>query len=182
MLRSAHRGDGQGIGRSQCLRSGRSAAGGSSTPTSSSPTSSSSSSPDGAIGIGGSPQGETISIYEDKRIGIGPETVIRRLEAAGVLGREIDQAGFDAVLDSEIPRIGRNNAFSLSLAFFNATRGSPDAERALRPAAGQADAAPAVPEHPQRGLARLHQSRVERFSRVHPRRQEHGPRSRDRRP
>jgi enolase len=77
---------------------------------------------DGAIGIGGSPQGETISIYEDKRIGIGPETVIRRLEAAGVLGREIDQAGFDAVLDSEIPRIGRNNAFSLSLAFFNATR------------------------------------------------------------
>jgi enolase len=77
---------------------------------------------DGAIGSGGSPQGETISIYEDKRIGIGPETVIRRLEAAGVLGREIDQAGFDAVLDSEIPRIGRNNAFSLSLAFFNATR------------------------------------------------------------
>jgi len=79
---------------------------------------------DGAIGIGGSPQGETISIYEDKRVGIGPETVIRRLEAAGVLGREIDQAGFDAVLDSEIPRIGRNNAFSLSLAFFNASQGT----------------------------------------------------------
>lgn len=77
---------------------------------------------DGAVGLGGSPQGETISIYEDKRTGIGPETVVRKLEAAGVLGREIDQAGFDAVLESEIPHIGRNNAFGLSLAFFNATR------------------------------------------------------------
>ncbi len=77
---------------------------------------------DGAVGVGGSPQGETISIYEDKRTGIGPETVIRRLEAAGVLGREIDQAGLDAVLETEIPHIGRNNAFGLSLAFFNAVR------------------------------------------------------------
>ena len=77
---------------------------------------------DGAVGIGGSPQGETISIYEDKRIGISPDTVIRKLEAAGVLGRENDQAGFDVVLENEIPHIGRNNAFSLSLAFFNATR------------------------------------------------------------
>ena len=77
---------------------------------------------DGAVGVGGSPQGETISIYEDKRTGMGPETVIRSLEAVGVLGREIDQAGFDAVLEAEIPRIGRNNAFGLSLAFYNATR------------------------------------------------------------
>ena len=77
---------------------------------------------DGAVGIGGSPQGETISIYEDKRIGIGPETIIRKLKEAGVIGREIDQEGFDAVLEKEIPHIGRNNAFSLSLAFFNAAR------------------------------------------------------------
>jgi len=76
---------------------------------------------DGSVGLGGSPQGETISIYEDRKVAIGPETILRTLEAAGVLGREIDQAGFDAVLEAHIPAVGRNNAFSLSLAFFNAT-------------------------------------------------------------
>jgi enolase len=76
---------------------------------------------DGTVGIGGSPQGETISIYEDKKISISPETIIKRLEKAGTLGRDIDQESFDAVLEGEIPLIGRNNAFSLSLAFFNAT-------------------------------------------------------------
>ncbi len=76
---------------------------------------------DGSLGVGGSPQGETISIYEDKKISIGPATIIRTLEGSGVLGREIDQESFDAVLEGEIPLIGRNNAFSLSLAFFNAT-------------------------------------------------------------
>ena len=76
---------------------------------------------DGSLGVGGSPQGETISIYEDKTIGIGPDTIIRRLDESAILGREIDQEGFDAVLERDISLIGRNNAFSLSLAFFNAT-------------------------------------------------------------
>ncbi len=78
----------------------------------------------GAVGIGGSPQGETISIYEDKKISISPETIIKKLEEAGTLGSDIDQEGFDAVLHREISLIGRNNAFSLSLAFFNATNES----------------------------------------------------------
>jgi enolase len=76
---------------------------------------------DGAIGVGGSPQGETISIYEDKKISVSPETIIRLIEAAGILGQDINQEAFDAWLEREISRIGRNNAFSLSLAFFNAT-------------------------------------------------------------
>jgi enolase len=75
---------------------------------------------DGAAGIGGSPQGETISIYEDKKISISPDTVIKILEEAGILGREIDQESFDALLGPQIRLIGRNNAFGLSLAFFNA--------------------------------------------------------------
>jgi enolase len=77
---------------------------------------------DGAVGIGGSPQGETISIYEDKKITISPDTIIRKLEEVGCVGREIDQETFDDGLQRQIPLIGRNNAFSLSLAFFNATR------------------------------------------------------------
>jgi enolase len=77
---------------------------------------------DGAVGIGGSPQGETISIYEDKKITISPDTIIRKLEEVGCVGKEIDQETFDDGLQREIPLIGRNNAFSLSLAFFNATR------------------------------------------------------------
>ena len=79
---------------------------------------------DGAIGAGGSPQGETISIYEDKRITISPQTIIKKLEESGTIGREIDQVAFDTVLQKEISLIGRNNAFSLSLAFFNATKES----------------------------------------------------------
>lgn len=79
---------------------------------------------DGSVGVGGSPQGETISIYEDKRTAIDAGTVIRRLEESGVFGRDVDQPEFDAVLEKEIPRIGRNNAFSLSLAFFEADRGT----------------------------------------------------------
>ena len=79
---------------------------------------------DGSVGLGGSPQGETISIYEDRKIAIGPEMIIGRLGKAGVIGRDIDQEGFDAALEREIPLMGRNNAFGLSLAFFNAAQGS----------------------------------------------------------
>ena len=77
---------------------------------------------DGAIGVGGSPQGETISIYEDKRITISPLTIIKKLEESGTIGTEIDQGEFDAVLQKEISLIGLNNAFSLSLAFFNSSK------------------------------------------------------------
>ena len=75
---------------------------------------------DGSVGSGGSPQGETISIYEDKKISIGPATIIQKLQEAGAIGRDLGQEGFDAILETQIPLVGRNNAFSLSLAFFNA--------------------------------------------------------------
>jgi len=77
---------------------------------------------DGSMGIGGSPKGETISMWEDKRATITPETIIKRISAAGCIGKEITQADFDDYLQKEIPSIGRNNSFGLSLSFFNATR------------------------------------------------------------
>ena len=65
-------------------------------------------------------RGETISIYEDKRITITPERIVAALEADGIVGRELTQEGFDAYLQGRIGAFGRNNAFSLSLALFNA--------------------------------------------------------------
>lgn len=78
---------------------------------------------DGSIGIGSSPRGETISIYEDKKITITPDSVIEILKQDGLLGKDINQEILDEYLLDRIPAIGRNNAFSLSLAFFNASTG-----------------------------------------------------------
>lgn len=79
---------------------------------------------DGSIGIGGSPKGETISIYEDRTVSINPETIIQTIEGDGYLGRSLEQEGFDDYLQQRISTFGRNNAYGLSLAFFNATSAS----------------------------------------------------------
>jgi enolase len=75
---------------------------------------------DGSIGIGASPQGETISIYEDKEINIDPDMIIAGMKNDGLLGINIDQPGFDQYLQSHIAHFGRNNSYGLSEAFFNA--------------------------------------------------------------
>jgi len=75
----------------------------------------------GSVGIGSSPKGETISIYEDREFKLTPELVIRRLQDDGLFDREITQEELDEYLNTIIPLIGRNNAFGLSLAFFQAT-------------------------------------------------------------
>jgi len=75
----------------------------------------------GDTGAGAAPQGETISIYEDKKVSITPETIIQAIQADGILGKPTDQIEFDRYLQQKISLFGRNNAFSLSLAFFNAT-------------------------------------------------------------
>jgi enolase len=77
---------------------------------------------DGSIGTGAAPQGETISIYEDRKVSITPENIIQAVQSNGILGRPIDQEEFDQYLQQEISTFGRNNAYSLSLAFFNATK------------------------------------------------------------
>jgi enolase len=77
---------------------------------------------DGTSGAGSSSMGETISIYEDRKITITPEAIVRSLVEGGCVGRELTQADFDSYLQEHVTQLGRNNAFSLSLAFFNATR------------------------------------------------------------
>lgn len=76
---------------------------------------------DGSIGTGASPQGETISIYEDRTVSIDPQTIISAIQRDGLVGTPLDQNGFDHYLQMHIPHFGRNNVYGLSEAFFEAT-------------------------------------------------------------
>jgi enolase len=75
---------------------------------------------DGSAGAGASPQGETISIYEDGRVAIAPLFIINRIRDDGLIGRSLEQEQFDDYLDRHISLFGRNNVYSLSLAFLKA--------------------------------------------------------------
>lgn len=79
---------------------------------------------DGSIGIGASPQGETISIYEDKKVSIDADAIIQKIQADHCLDKPLEQAEFDHYLDTNIQYFGRNNVCGLSLAFFNAACGT----------------------------------------------------------
>lgn len=75
---------------------------------------------DGSSGACAAPQGETISIYEDRNSSIDGRTITE------IVSREqcnvpLTQEKFDEYLQKKIPVFGRNNSFALSLAFFNAT-------------------------------------------------------------
>jgi enolase len=76
---------------------------------------------DGSVGTGASPQGETISIYEDRKVIVDPQTIIGTIKKAGLLDKPLDQNSFDKYLQLHIPHFGRNNVYGLSEAFFNAT-------------------------------------------------------------
>jgi enolase 1/2/3 len=76
---------------------------------------------DGSLGTAASPQGETISIYEDRKVSIDTSTVIATIEKDGLLGTSLEQSDFDQYLQLHISHFGRNNAYGLSEAFFNAT-------------------------------------------------------------
>ena len=76
---------------------------------------------DGSVGVGTSPQGETISIYEDRKVSIDPQTIIDTIKEDDLFKLSINQSGFDQYLQSHIPQFGRNNAYGLSEAFFDAT-------------------------------------------------------------
>jgi enolase len=76
---------------------------------------------DGSVGIGASPQGETISIYEDRKVSVDHKTITEMIKKDGLLGASIDQNYFDQYLYSHILQFGRNNVYGLSEAFFQAT-------------------------------------------------------------
>lgn len=76
----------------------------------------------GSIGEAASPQGETISIYEDRKLSIDPMEIIITLNRDGFIGKKLDQMGFDEYLQVNIPNFGRNNVYGISEAFFEASR------------------------------------------------------------
>lgn len=78
----------------------------------------------GSVGLGASPIGETISVYEDKGTPISPSTIVERLQRDALIGKPLDQESFDAYLEERVPIFGRNNCYALSLAFFNASQGT----------------------------------------------------------
>lgn len=77
---------------------------------------------DGSVGIGGSPQGETISIYEDIEIAVEPAAIISTIQSDGLIGRALNQIEFDKYLLENVARFGRNNSYALSEALFNASQ------------------------------------------------------------
>jgi enolase len=75
----------------------------------------------GSIGRGASPQGETISIYEDKHLDISPQKILDVLKKEGVLFNSMTQEDLDSYLEEKMGVFGRNNCYALSLAFYDAT-------------------------------------------------------------
>jgi enolase len=74
----------------------------------------------GNVGVGSSPQGETISIYEDKFTPSDPQRIIEEIKHDLHLDHALTQSDFDKFLQHKTKQFGRNNCWALSLAFFNA--------------------------------------------------------------
>ena len=95
----------------------------------------------GEVGVGASPQGETISIYEDRAVSASPAQIIETIARDHCLAVPMDQARFDMYLEGKIPVFGRNNAFALSLAFYDAVK-----KLSVEPSTGtQGNGRPALP-------------------------------------
>lgn len=75
----------------------------------------------GSVGRGASPKGETISIYEDKHFDTSPKAIIELFEKDGIFKNPINQEDLDKYLEENIPFLGRNNCYALSLAFYDAS-------------------------------------------------------------
>jgi enolase len=80
---------------------------------------------DGNVGIGASPQGETISIFEDRATRSDGAGIVEEMTADRSLDRPMTQAELDGFLETRMERFGRNNCWALSHAFFNAAQFPP---------------------------------------------------------
>lgn len=76
---------------------------------------------DGSLGVGSSPMGETIGVYEDRVTADNAAEVIDAIGLDGYLNKRLTQETFDAYLEQKIASFGRNNCYALSLAFHRAT-------------------------------------------------------------
>ena len=74
----------------------------------------------GNIGIGASPQGETIGVYEDTSTRSDTQKIIEEIQQERLLDNALTQSDFDGFLRLKTEQFGRNNCWALSLAFFNA--------------------------------------------------------------
>ncbi|MBI0583772.1 MAG: hypothetical protein ISF22_06035 [Methanomassiliicoccus sp.] len=79
----------------------------------------------GNVGFGASPQGETISIFEDRTTRSDAGGIVEEMKADRSLDRPVTQAELDGYLGERMKRFGRNNCWALSLAFFNASQFPP---------------------------------------------------------
>jgi enolase len=75
---------------------------------------------DGSKGVGASPRGETISIYEDKVHIRDGEAVIDKIYSDGCYHKTLSQESLDAYLQQKVSLFGYGNCFAISLAFYNA--------------------------------------------------------------
>jgi enolase len=75
---------------------------------------------DGSKGVGASPRGETISIYEDKVHARDGEAVINKIYSDGCYHKTLSQEALDAYLQQNVNHFGYGNCFAISLAFYNA--------------------------------------------------------------
>lgn len=79
----------------------------------------------GNSGIGASPQGETISVYEDKSTRSDSQKIIEEIQQDQVLKNALSQSDLDNFLQQKTKQFGRNNCWALSLAFYNAVHFPP---------------------------------------------------------
>jgi enolase len=88
---------------------------------------------DGSIGVGASPQGETISVYEDEWTRADAKKILEEIHRERALDGRVTQSDFDRFLQARVKEFGRNNCWALSLSFFNATRSTLFKSRSGRP-------------------------------------------------
>jgi hypothetical protein len=69
------------------------------------------------IGLGASPQGETISVYEDKSTRSDTPTIIEEIQQDRLQNNALSQSDLDGFLRLKTKQFGRNNCWALSLAF-----------------------------------------------------------------
>ena len=83
---------------------------------------------DGSIGWGAPPQGETTSTYEGHPVQVSAKSIVAMLKQQEFWGAKVEQPDFDDCLQRHTGKLGRNNTYGLSLAFFNATCASRPAQ------------------------------------------------------
>jgi enolase len=74
----------------------------------------------GCLGVGASPQGETISVFEDRSTRADAKGIADEIVRDPCIQASVSQTGFDQFLHQRLTRFGRNNCWALSLAFFHA--------------------------------------------------------------